>query len=170
MNTANDYVDNLAMMALPALEPLARPNSFEIQAPVRLISFRSMPVVAPRLCRQCTRSSVATLPVAPFEYGHPPNPPTLLSKVRIPCSRPTTALTSAWPYVSWKWRARSWGEMPDAKRTRRSSWVLGPVPIPVVSATETSSAPISNSVAVISATLEGATSEPSYGQPSATET
>src|SRR5437879_4370943 len=48
--------------------------------------------------------------------------------------------------------------------------VRGAVPIPVVSATDTSSAPISNRVAVISATLDGLTSGPSYGQPSATET
>ena len=40
----------------------------------------------------------------------------------------------------------------------------------MVSATETSSAPISSNVAVISATFAGDTSGPSYGQPIATDT
>ena len=61
------YGDNLANMALPALDSFDRPSSFDIHAPVLLISSRSTPVVAPRLCKQWTRSSVATFPVAPFE-------------------------------------------------------------------------------------------------------
>ena len=44
------------------------------------------------------------------------------------------------------------------------------VPIPVVSATETSSTPISSKALVMVATFEGGTSGPSYGQPSATDT
>ena len=62
----------------------------------------------------------------------------------------------------------SW--MPAAFSVLSNRCVRGAVPIPVVSATETSSQPISSNVAVISATLCGSTSGPSYGQPRATDT
>ena len=61
------YEDNLARMALPARLSFDLPSSLDIHAPISAIFSTLIPVPAPRLCKQYTRSSVAILPVAPFE-------------------------------------------------------------------------------------------------------
>src|SRR6266550_998959 len=81
----------LARIALPARLSLARPRASLIHHPISTISLRS--TVPPRLpttrygesLSAYSTSSVATFPVAPGEYGHPPSPPTDVSIVRIPC-------------------------------------------------------------------------------------
>ena len=48
-----------------------------------------------------TTSSVATFPVAPGEYGHPPRPPMEESMVRTPADSAAKTLAIAMPKVSW---------------------------------------------------------------------
>lgn len=157
------------MIAFPALLALGFPISPVIHSPISAIASKSTPVFIPRLSRKYSTSSVATFPVAPGLYGQPPRPPTLESNVRIPCSKLTIVLTSAWPYVSWKCIAISSFRMPAACIAFNKFLVLGAVPIPVVSPISISSAPISRRSVAISATRRGSTSRPSKGHPNATE-
>ena len=63
---------------------------------------RSMPVSKPIASSMKTRSSVATLPLAPGACGQPPSPPSEASKERMPVSSAATTLARPRPRVSWK--------------------------------------------------------------------
>jgi hypothetical protein len=54
-----------------------------------------MPVSQPILESISTNSSVAIFPVAPGEYGQPPNPPTELSNLVIPACMAAILLARA---------------------------------------------------------------------------
>ena len=68
---------------------------------------RSMPVSWPISCSIETRSSLATLPVAPAGTGQPPSSPKEDSNERTPASRAASALARPWPRVLWKWAVSS---------------------------------------------------------------
>ncbi len=162
-------LDRAPSTAFPTLLSLGLPISPVIHAPILSTWHRGRCRCSFRGSQEVDHILVATFPVAPGLYGQPPKPPTLESKVRIPCSSDMAVFTSAWPYVSWKCIAMSSFRMPAAFMQFSSSFVRGAVPMPVVSPSEISSAPISRSDVAISATLCGSTSYPSKGQPSTTD-
>jgi len=55
-----------------------------MKSPANMSFSRSMLVLTPIPFSMYTTSSVATFPVAPLAYGHPPRPPTEESTVLIP--------------------------------------------------------------------------------------
>lgn len=73
-------------IALPARLTLSLPSFWLIHQPMLTISSKSgLPATEyGDVCSAYSTSSVATLPVAPGEYGQPPRPPTEESMVRIP--------------------------------------------------------------------------------------
>lgn len=78
-------------LRLPVLVPNRQGLQAAMDAGVREIAVftaaRLTPVVMPMPSNRWTRSSVATLPVAPGAYGQPPSPPTEQSNVRMPSSQ-----------------------------------------------------------------------------------
>jgi hypothetical protein len=85
------------MMALPALELDGRSKILHMNSDASVSLSKSIPVVRPNPCNMYTKSSVATLPVAPLAYGHPPNPAADESIVRISKSNATKILFNACP-------------------------------------------------------------------------
>src|SRR5256885_3862803 len=60
-----------------------------------------IPVATPIAPRQCTRSSVHTLPEAPGANGQPPSPPMEASKFVTPQDRKSTRLNSSHLVISY---------------------------------------------------------------------
>jgi len=101
-----------------------------------------------------------------FEYGPPPRPSTPLSKVQSPYTmlQAGYSVSQCLGICVMKMESQVIGRIPTADGVLSNSRVRGAVPMPVESATDTSSAPISRSDVVISATFEGETLGPSKGQ------
>ena len=88
-------------------------------SPASMTPSISTPDSMPILLSMYTKSSVARLPVAPFEYGHPPSPATELSTTATPRSIAASTFTSAVPWVSWVWMAR---RSTGTRRITASTW------------------------------------------------
>ena len=142
---------------LIAREEVDRPSAAQMKAPASTSASRSMPVSMPMPCNMNTTSSVATLPVAPLAYGHPPKPATDESYCHTPISRQASVLLRACPYVSWKcpdtaFRSKCCNAASIAACTLRG------VPTPMVSATPRCCTPRAFMRRDTSATALGATS------------
>ena len=87
--------------------PSGRPSSSCTARAQASSASRSMPVSWPISWSIETRSSLATLPVAPAGTGQPPSSPKEDSNERTPASRAASALASPWPRVLWKWAVSS---------------------------------------------------------------
>src|SRR5690606_21003011 len=112
-------------------------------------------------------SSDAMLPLAFGAYGHPPSPPTELSKSTIPSSNPATALAKAIPLVLCKCNEK-WNDGNFSFNVLTTSLMFTGVAMPVVSAKEISVMPSCSYRLQISMWRSIGTG-PSYGQPNATE-
>ncbi len=83
-SNARPQASAFAATAFPALECAFRSRNPLIHCPIATTFAKSIPVSIPRPFSRYSTSSVATLPVAPLAYGHPPSPAMLVSKVAMP--------------------------------------------------------------------------------------
>ena len=93
--------------AVSRCDPSGRPSSSWTARAQASSASRSMPVSWPISCSIDTRSSLATLPVAPAGTGQPPSSPNEDSNERTPASSAASALARPWPRVLWKWAVSS---------------------------------------------------------------
>src|SRR5436190_13902023 len=117
---------------------------------------RSIPVSKPISWSIETRSSVATLPVAPAGTGQPPSSPNEDSNERTPTSTAASALASPCPRVLWKWAVSSTPSRGAAAAVKKSRTCIG-LAMPVVSPNATSSQPAAARRPAIAKTRSGGT-------------
>ena len=115
-----------------------------------------MPVSWPISCSIETRSSLATLPVAPAGTGQPPSSPNEDSNERTPASRAASALARPWPRVLWKWAVSSTPGRRSKARAKKSRTWAG-LAMPVVSPKPISATPAAARRSAMANTVSGST-------------
>ncbi len=118
-------------------------------------------------CKQCTRSSLHTLPDAPGANGHPPRPPIELSKCVTPYSIAARMLGMAIARVSCVWSVHTTSGKRGTRRSSTRPTCRG-FAMPVVSASPIAPAPIPTSSATTCSSRSTGTS-PSKGHPNDVE-